>query len=108
MPEEMSIEKHFDYLDRAIRHVTAHIQTEIGLRAEFWEVGVESTGEFNPTNVEELEAGGVNAEEIRQLLFSCHVIESVIGPCPTPEYPGLVKKLKRHLLPELKEVDCDA
>ena len=102
MTKEMSLEDHAEFLKRAIRHVTAHIQTEIGTRAEFYEIGCESTGEFNP---EELEDD--HREEISQLLFSCHVIQANLGPCPSPEFPGLVAKLKAHVLPNLPSISHD-
>lgn len=89
----MSAAESMAYLEHAVKHLVSYAKDRVGLDLEMMDYGLESTGKLN---VSEIDASYL--KEFEQILFSCHVAETLMGfPADAKEYPRIVRKLAKHL-----------
>ncbi len=86
-----------EYFRRAARHLVSYARDQVGLNIERTGCGLDHDGSFDPDKVN---AG--EREEWKNVLFSCHVIETITGDdAPAVEYTRLIPVAERRLLPTL-------
>jgi len=74
----MTPEEELFFMRRAVAHLVRYSRTQVGLRAEMYDWGLESDGKLTMTS-EQAEEDEFYFTEAQQVLFSCQVAERTIG-----------------------------